>query len=218
MLLKTDINMLKITGLFFGVAMLATTGGHARSLDCASRNHHKAAMKKICSAALAEQREKIADQYFTAFLITDAPLHLLEDSQQLWANRLQQCKSLDCFKQQFDWRLDDLNTYISLNQSLTQHYIKFEQGKIAKQPVHLKIHQLSKDRIKIEALAFRSPNNRAESQTIPFLAYSTPDTKTQIFDNEHDCKYEFRYSKAILTVSSEQKGCERFNGVYRLYD
>ena len=121
-------------------------------------------------------------------------------------------------KKTCDQLLDDLNIYISLNQSLTQHYLKFEQGQMAKQPIHLKIHQLTKDRIKIEGVAYRTPNYRAETQTIPFLAYTTTETKSQITDNEHDCKYNFNYSKAILTVSTEQKGCERFSGIYRLYD
>ncbi|MCO8042457.1 hypothetical protein OC498_07830 [Acinetobacter bohemicus] len=218
MLLKTDLNMMKIIGLCFGTAMLATTSGHAELPDCVKQSNNNAAIKKMCSSDLDEPREKLANQYLTAFLITDAPLYLLKDTHQLWAKRIQQCKTLDCFKQQFELRLDDLNIYISLNQSLTQHYLKFENGYMAKQPVHLKIHQLSKDRIKIEGIAYRSPNNRPETQTVPFLAYSTPDTKTQIFDNEHDCKYQFRYDKAILKVSSPQKGCERFNGIYRLYD
>lgn len=217
MLLKTDINMLKIIGLMLGLGMIST-GSSAITMDCNDDSKKTAAMNKVCSASLAESREKLTDQYFTAFLITDAPVRLLQDSQQLWATRLQQCKTLDCFKQQFEWRLDDLNVYISLNQSLTQHYIKFEQGQIAKQPVHLKIHQLTKDRIKIEGLAYRNPNNRTEKQTVPFLAYTTPETKNQITDNENDCRYEFNYSKAILAVSSQQKGCERFTGIYRLYD
>ena len=188
MLLKTDINMLKIIGLMLGLGMIST-GSSAITMDCSDYSKKTPAMNKVCSASLAESREKITDQYFTAFLITDAPVRLLQDSQQLWATRLQQCKTLDCFKQQFEWRLDDLNVYISLNQSLTQHYIKFEQGQIAKQPVHLKIHQLTKDRIKVEGLAYRNPNNRAEKQIIPFLAYTTPETKNQITDNENDCRY-----------------------------
>lgn len=217
MLLKTDINMLKIIGLMLGLGMISA-GSSANPLDCNNDSKKTAAMNKVCSVALSEAREKLADQYLTAFLITDAPVRLLQDTQQLWANRLQQCKTLDCFKQQFEWRLDDLNIYISLNQSLTQHYIKFEQGQMAKQPVHIKIHQLTKDRIKIEGQAYRNPNNRAETQTVPFLAYTTPAAKEQIMDNENDCRYEFNYSKAILAVNTQQKGCERFTGIYRLYD
>ena len=98
------------------------------------------------------------------------------------------------------------------------NYLKFENGHFAKQQVHLKVHQLSKDRIKVEGIAYRSPNNRLDTQTVSFLAYTTPEQKSAITDNEHDCQYQFNYSKALLSVKTSQKGCERFAGVYRLYD
>lgn len=219
MLLQTDIKMLKLLGLMLGLGTLATAAvASVHPLECSDGSPDRKASATLCSAPLTEFRQNLSSQYLTAYLITDAPLSIIQDTHQLWLNRLQQCKTVDCYKQQFDLRLDDLNTFISLNQSLTQHYLKFEQGHIARQPIHLKIHQLSKDRIKIEGLAYRSPKNRAETQTIPFLAYTTPEAKTEITDNENDCKYEFQYSKAILHVSSQQKGCERFTGVYRLYD
>ena len=101
---------------------------------------------------------------------------------------------------------------------MTQHYLKFEHGAIAKQPVHLQVHQLSKDKIKIEGIAYRSPNNRIETQTISFLAYTTPDQKQNITDNENNCHYQFNFQKAILSVKSESKACNRFVGVYRVYD
>jgi hypothetical protein len=50
------------------------------------------------------------------------------------------------------------------------------------------------------------------------LAYTTPEKKNQILDNEHDCKYVLNFQKAILSVTTTQKGCERFTGIYRLYD
>lgn len=216
MLLKTDINKMNILGLMLGLSTLATGAfASTQPLDCSNKNKSNTT---ICSSAFDETRKTLANQYLTAYLITDAPLSIVEDTHQLWLNRLQQCKTVDCYKQQFDSRLDDLNIFISLNQSLTQHYLKFEDGQMAKQPVHLKIHQLTKDRIKIEGMAYRNPNNRVETQTIPFLAYTTPDAKTEITDNEHDCKYEFQYTKAILLIKTQQKGCERFSGVYRLYD
>ena len=219
MLLKTDIKMMKLLGLMLGLSTLATSStASAHPLECSDSSQASKATSTLCSVPLAEFRKNLASQYLTAYLITDAPLSIIQDTHQLWLNRLQQCKTLDCYKQQFDVRLDDLNIFISLNQSLTQHYLKFEQGQIAKQPVHLKIHQLSKDRIKIEGIAYRSPKNRIDTQTIPFLAYTTPEAKTEITDNENDCKYEFHYTKAILSVKTQQKGCERFSGVYRLYD
>jgi len=50
------------------------------------------------------------------------------------------------------------------------------------------------------------------------LAYTTTEKKDEIIDNEHDCKYQFNFNKAILSVKTKQKGCERFVGVYRVYD
>lgn len=216
MLVNTEINLIKTLSTLFSIGCLCTTLAHAQKMDCTEPNTHS--LKKICADNFTESREKLVNHYTTAFLVSDAPVHLLEDTHTLWFNRLQQCKSLACYKQQFEVRMDDLNFYTSLNQSLTSHYLKFENGQIAKQSVHLQVHQLSKNNIKIEGIAYRSPNNKLETQTIPFLAYTTPDQKNKITDNEHDCKYQFNFSKAILSVKTVQKGCERFVGVYRVYD
>ena len=216
MLVNTDINLIKTLSTLFSIGCLCSTLAHAQKIDCSSPD--TSSMKKICAENLTESREKLTNHYVTAFLVSDAPVHLLEDTHTLWFKRLQQCKSLDCYKQQFELRIEDLNFYTSLNQSLTNHYLKFENGQISSQPVHLQVHQLSKDRIKIEGIAYRNPNNKLETQSIPFLAYTTPDQKSEITDNEHDCKYQFDFNKAILSVKTEQKGCERFVGVYRIYD
>jgi len=215
MLLKTDIKIIKKLGFILSLSCLATSATFAQTVDC---TNHSSAWQRFCSEPLIEQRKKLENLYLTATLVTDAPVRVIQDTQQIWLNRLQQCKSLDCYKQLFDMRADDLNIFVSLNQSLTQHYLKYENGQLAKPFVHLKIHQLSKDRIKIEGLSYRNANNRPETQTIPFLAYTTPVEKAEIIDNEHDCKYQFNYGKAILSVKSIQKGCERFSGIYRLYD
>ena len=216
MLLKTDINIIKKFGLFVFLGLGLSVVSHANNIDC----HHAMGQvqKNFCSDGFWEQREKLDTLFLTAQLITDAPLRLLQDTQQIWYNRVQQCKTLDCFKQQFEIRHEDLNIYTSMNQSLTQHYLKFENGHFAASPIHLKVHQLSKDSIKIEGIAYRNPNNRLDTQIIPFLAYTTPEQKSKITDNENDCKYQFNYSKALLSVKTEQKGCERFSGIYRLYD
>ena len=214
MLLKTDINIIKTTllglGFFYSHAIFATP------IDCSASGQN--ANHKICSVALHEQREHLDNLYLTALLVTDAPIRIVQDTHKMWLQRLQQCKSMTCLKQQIDLRADDLNIFVSLNQSLTQHYLKFENGHFAKQQVHLKVHQLSKDRIKVEGIAYRSPNNRLDTQTVSFLAYTTPEQKSAITDNEHDCQYQFNYSKALLSVKTSPKGCERFAGVYRLYD
>lgn len=207
-----NTDLLTVKSLVFSALMGLSPFIFASDLRCENSS------QGLCQNALKPSLTRLKQQQLTATLVTDAPLRLLRDTQALWLARVKQCKTVRCYQQQIEARLDDLNIYTSLNQTMTQHYVKFEQGQIAKQAVHLKIHQLSKDSLKIEGWAYRSPNNRLERQVIPFLAYTTPQDKQQITDNEHDCRYEFRYSKALLVVSSQQIGCERFNGVYRLYD
>ena len=215
MLFNTVKNQLKKSSYIITLGCICSTFTYAESIDCLSNN---ADLNKICSKQYSEQRQKLNTKFLTAYLVTDAPTQLLHDTQKLWIKQISQCKSKACFQQQFDVRLDDLNFYTSMNQTLTQHYLKYEQGKIAKQPVHLKIHQLDKDKLKIEGVAYRNPNNRLETQILSLLAYSTPDQKNQIVDNEKKCQYQFDYQKALLIVRSEQKGCDRFTGIYRLYD
>lgn len=216
MLLNTDIKFFKTIASFIGLGCIYSSLSYAQEIDCSAPDN--SAMKTMCSSAFDQQRQKLKNQYLTAFLISDAPLRLLDDTHSIWLKRVQKCKTESCFNQQFELRTDDLNFYTSLNQSLTQHYLKVEHGKLAKHPIHLQVHQLSKDSIKIEGIAYRNPNNKKDTQTVPFLAYTTPEKKQNIVDNEHDCKYQFDFNKAILTVKTQQKGCERFTGVYRLYD
>ena len=147
--------------------------------------------KKICSQQHSDNVQKLNNKFLTAYLVTDAPLQLLHDTQKLWLNQIQQCKSKTCFQQQFDLRFDDLNFYTSLNQTLTQHYLKFENGRLSELPVHLKIHQLDKDKLKIEGIAYRNPNNRIETQTMSLLAYSTPEKKNQIIDKNKTSDFEY---------------------------
>ncbi|QER39754.1 hypothetical protein F2A31_08515 [Acinetobacter suaedae] len=215
MLLNTVRNQLKKTGCVITLSCLCSTFAFAKAIDCS--NHH-AELQRICSKQYEEQRFKLNDKFLTAYLVTDAPVQLLHATQEMWLRQLQQCKSKTCYLQQFDARIDDLNFYTSINQTLTQHYLKYEHGDLAKQPVHIQIHQLDKDRLKIEGTAYRSPNNRLETQTMSLLAYSTSDQKNQIIDNEKKCQYQFDFQRALLVVRSEQKGCERFTGIYRLYD
>ena len=215
MLLNTVKNQLKKSGYIFTLSCFCSTFVFAESIDC---NGNTFDLKKICSKQFDEQRLKLNNKFLTAYLVTDAPLQLLHDTQTLWLKQLQQCKSNTCYQQQFDARLDDLNFYTSMNQTLTQHYLKYEHGKLAQHPVHLQIHQLDENKLKLEGLAYRNPNNRVETQTIPLLAYSTTEQKNQIIDTEKKCQYQFDFQKALLIVKTEQKGCERFTGIYRLYD
>ncbi|OBY73042.1 A1S_1983 family putative colistin resistance protein [Acinetobacter gyllenbergii] len=215
MLFNTVRNQLKKAGYIITLSCFCSTFAYAEAIDCSSNDLNA---KKICSKQYQEQRLKLNAKFLTAYLVTDAPLQLLHDTQNVWLNQVQQCKSKNCYQQQFDARLDDLNFYTSMNQTLTQHYLKYEQGKLASQPVHLQIHQLDKDKLKIEGTAYRNPNNRLETQTLSLLAYSTPEQRNQIIDNEKKCQYQFDFQKALLIIKSKQKDCDRFTGVYRLYD
>ncbi|WP_151765840.1 A1S_1983 family putative colistin resistance protein [Acinetobacter colistiniresistens] len=215
MLFNIVRNQLKKSGYIITLSCFCSTFAYAEAIDCTSNDLNA---NKICSKQYKEQRLKLNTKFLTAYLVTDAPLQLLHDTQSLWLNQVQQCKSKNCYQQQFDARLDDLNFYTSMNQTLTQHYLKYEHGKLAAQPVHLQIHQLDKDKLKIEGTAYRSPNNRLETQTQSLLAYSTPEQRNQIIDNEKKCQYQFDFQKALLIIKSEQKDCSRFTGIYRLYD
>ena len=217
MMVRTDRFSLKNVVCALAISFCFSSTYAAGTLDC-SKNNASFVSKKICSDSFHEQRHELNNKFLVAYLVSDAPIKLLYDTHASWFNRLQQCKSQNCITQQFSIREDDLNFYTSLNQSLTQHFLKYEAGKIANQPIHLQVHQLGKDKIKVEGIAYRNPNNRTESQAISFLAYTSPEKKDQIYDNEHDCQYHFNFQKSILVVKTEQKGCERFSGVYRLYD
>ena len=217
MLLKTEINPIKTIVQILCIAYLGMNIASAQPIQC-DANQHSSTLKRLCQDDFKQLRQKFNEKYLTAFLFTDAPARLLDDTNTLWLKRIQQSKSTHCYKQQFELRFDDLNFYTSMNQSLTQHFIKYEQGQIAQQPVHIQVHQLTKARIKIEGIAYRNPNNRQDTQVVSLLAYTTPDKKNEILDNEHNCKYQLNFQKAILTVASQQKGCERFVGTYRLYD
>ncbi|WP_445115618.1 A1S_1983 family putative colistin resistance protein [Acinetobacter sp. WZC-1] len=221
MLLKTEINLMKnIVSVLFMNTLISIAGmsvSHAQPIQCDAPVSSKI-LNQLCAPGLEDLRLQLNEKYLTAWLVTDAPTHLLNDTHALWFKRLQQCKNSSCLQQQLDLRLEDLNFYTSMNQSLTQHFLKYENGVIAAQPAYLQVHQLTRDRIKIEGLAYRNPNNRMETQAVSLLAYTTPEKKNEIVDNEHDCKYQMNFQKAMLIVQTTQKGCERFSGIYRLYD
>jgi uncharacterized protein len=184
------MNQLKRLSFVVTLSCLCSSLVFAESIDCSNSK----AELKICSKTFSEARKQLNNKYLSAYLVTDAPLQLLQDTQTLWLRQTQQCKTNSCIQQQFDVRGDDLNFYASLKQTLTQHYLKFENGHIASQPVHLQIHQLAKDKIKIEGLAYRNPNNRKDTQTVSLMAYSSPEQKSEILDNTI---VEFGYDDTI---------------------
>lgn len=192
MLFNTVRNQLKKSGYILTLSCFCSTFAFAASIEC---SNHNIELGKLCSKKYDEQRAQLNTKFLTAYLVTDAPLQLLHDTQTLWLNQIRLCKTKSCFQQQFDARIDDLNFFTSMNQTLTQHYLKYEHGKIAKQPVHLKVHQLDKDKLKIEGLAYRNPNNRIETQTISLLSYSTPSEKNEIIDNEKNASINLTIKK-----------------------
>lgn len=220
MLIKTDyLSMKSILTLFSlsTVTLLSSQVCQAQAISC-EPTHHQAWHKMLCGSDLKQQRLSLNEKFLTAYLVTDAPSELLDVSQQLWQQRIQQCKSKRCFEQQFELRGEELNFYTSMNQSLTQHFIKYNQGEIANPNVHIMVHQLSKDRLKIEGYAYLNPNNKPNQQQTTLLAYTTPNNKNLILDNDRRCSYKMTFSKAMLVVQSPQKECQRFSGHYRRYD
>ncbi|NHB58619.1 hypothetical protein G9F32_11425 [Acinetobacter sp. 194] len=217
MLLKNVSNQIKTVISVLFISYIGTTLSYAKPLQC-EQSDFKKNYAKLCRDEFKSIWTELDDMSLTATLVTDAPLRLLDDTHQLWLSYVQQCSSTHCVKQQLERRQEDLNVYTSMNQTLTQHYLKYEAGQLAKQPVHLRIHQLTKDRIKVEGIAYRNPNNGIKSQAIPLLAYTTPNKKNEILDNENDCKYQLSFQTAVLVVNTKQQGCERFKGIYRLYD
>ncbi|MDQ8953451.1 hypothetical protein RFH42_10815 [Acinetobacter rudis] len=219
MLIKTDyLSMKSILTLLSlsSLAIFSSSISHAQAIPC--ENPHQQAWKKmLCGNELKKQRLLLNDKYLTAYLATDAPIQLLEKTQQLWLNRVQQCTTRRCFEQQIDLRSEELNFYTSMNQSMTQHFIKYNRGKIAIPEVHIMVHQLSTDRIKIEGNAYLNPNNKNQQQRM-LLAYSSPDPKKPVLDNDRRCSYQMTFHKALLVVQSKQKECQHFTGHYRRYD
>lgn len=215
MLSNTFKNQLQKSRYLIALSCFCSTFVFAEQFDCHTKVRSST---PICNQQLNEQRLKLKRKFLTAYLVTDAPLQLLHDTQALWLNQIQQCKSNICYQQQFETRLDDLNFYTSMNQTLTQHYLKYEHGHLASRPVHLQVHQLDENKLKFEGLAYRNPNNHIENQTLSLLAYSTTEEKNHIIDNAKKCQYQLDFQKALLIVKTEQQGCERFAGIYRLYD
>ena len=200
-----------------GCLYLYSSATHAFDLNCTSDTSNFV-QRKACSSTFDETRQRLIDKLSTAYLISDAPHRLLSTTQDLWLKRLKQCKTTRCIEQQFEQRTSELTIYITLNQSLTQHYLKTEQGLPTEQTVYLQFHQLNKDRIKIEGIAYRNANNSEQNQKIVFNAYTPTTDKENIQNIENDCQYDVSYRKAYIQLNSKEPKCERFVGLYRLYD
>lgn len=220
MLIKTDYLSMKPILTLFSLTtftLLSSQLCQAQTISC-NPVKHNAWSKMLCANDFKQQRSSLDEKFLTAYLVTDAPTKLLDETQKLWQKRIQQCKSKRCFEQQFELRGEELNFYTSMNQSLTQHFIKYNHGTVANPNVHIMVHQLSKDRLKIEGYAYLNPNNTPSQQQTTLLAYTTPNNKNQILDNDRRCSYKMTFYKAMLVVQSSQKECQRFSGHYRRYD
>ena len=220
MSLNFNLYRYKAFGCMVLLNVLACSQSYAYQFLCETQAQH--ARPHYCKKQYNAEVAQLNQLYFSSNLVTNAPLRLLQDTQKMWRTRLNECKNKTCFSQQFDIRGEDLNAYSSLNQSLTQHFIQYRHGKIAQPHTYLQIHQLDQNKIKIEGWVYRNPNANAEKLTFAFLAYINNADKTQVTNNETTCQYKFDYQKALLHVSSTnhvaQKNCQRFAGVYRLYD
>lgn len=183
---------------------------------CAPKTVGKSKHALICKSHFKDERVTFMTLLSNVSLMTNAPLTVLNVTQNMWQDRIYTCKNKACIQQELSLRTDELNELASLNQSLTKHFIKYNQGAIAKPHTLIQIHQLDKNRIKIEGISYKNLNQHTNHHT--FLAYSPSSQSIDILNNEDSCKYHFQVEKAILNITSEQKQCQQFVGVYRLYD
>ncbi|MHA3059820.1 A1S_1983 family putative colistin resistance protein [Acinetobacter sp. ANC 4636] len=207
----------KAFGCMVLLSVLACSSSYAYQPLCSNQSH-----PNYCKTQYKTQVDQINKLYFTSNLVTNAPLRLLQDTQHMWHSRLKQCKNKSCFEQQFNLRAEDLNAYSALNQSLTQHFIKYHHGKIAQPQTYLQIHQLDQNKMKIEGWMYRNPNASLDKLSFAFLSYLNNTDKTKVTNNETTCRYQFNYQKTLLVVTSTnhvaKQNCQRFTGIYRLYD
>lgn len=172
----------------------------------------------FCKDNYKTQRDQVSNLLDTTQQTTNAPLHLINETQNLWLHRIYKCKADKCIQNELSSRIDELNTYSSLNQSLTQHFFKYTQGKVATPNTYLQIHQLDQKRIKVEGLSYTHKHHEKGQHFL--IAYSNNTTKEsiQLKNTDDQCIYELKQSKALLTLKSDQPTCQHFSGVYRLYD
>lgn len=203
--------------LWFFCTGIANTA-HALLPDC-EKNQSASFGKLVCqNQDLQKLNLEIQEKYLSAQLMSNAPLTLLRQSQQDWRKYVALCKNQRCLKEQFEKRLDDLTFIINMNQSLTQHFIRYAPKQPKQQMVTLQIQQLDKNKIKIEASQYRNPNN-SEHQRIAYLrSYTSTQLQNQITDLETKCTYTLQRSGHLLNFRTQDPKCERFVGIYKLYD
>lgn len=217
---------LRISTLF-AMSLMASTVIYAKyesilptcDQDTHGQAESKLLRKHVCQdEQLKEHNEEIKAQYLQAQLMSNAPLKLLLLSQQQWENFVNKCKNKTCISQQFERRIDELVYLTSMNQSLTQHFVRYVNGKVDPQFTSLQIQQLDRNRIKIEATQFRNPNNSDTARYAHLRSYTTADALQEISDLDSRCQYKIERKFSILKLESDEENCKRFTGIYKLYD
>ena len=217
---------LRISTLF-AMSLMASTVVYAKNesiLPTCDQDTHgqaesKLLRKHVCQdEQLKEHNEEIKAQYLQAQLMSNAPLKLLLLSQQQWESFVNKCKTKACIAQQYEQRIDELVYLTSMNQSLTQHFVRYVDGKVDPQSTSLQIQQLDRNRIKIEATQFRNPNNSDTARYAHLRSYTTADALQEISDLDSRCQYKIERKFSILKLESNEEICKRFAGTYKLYD
>lgn len=206
-----------------GLTNMAHANSQSILPDCDQEFHQKIASKRlyrhVCQdEQLKEHNEEIKAQYLQAQLMSNAPLKLLLLSQQQWESFVNKCKTKACIAQQYEQRIDELVYLTSMNQSLTQHFVRYVDGKVDPQSTSLQIQQLDRNRIKIEATQFRNPNNSDAARYAHLRSYTTADALQEISDLDSRCQYKIERKFSILKLESNEEICKRFAGTYKLYD
>ena len=88
MLLKYVSNSIKsiVSALFICTA--ATSISHAKALQCDDTDAPQF-FKKLCTDSFSDLRTEFNEHFHTTYLVTDAPIRLIDDTQTLWTQRVQ---------------------------------------------------------------------------------------------------------------------------------
>lgn len=206
-----------IFSVFFLLSGVSITA-HAQLPDC-EKKQNQTFEKSVCqNNDLNALNSQIKEKYLSAQLMSNASLALLSLAHEDWIKYVKSCKNRQCIQQQFEQRLDDLTFIINMNQSLMQHFVRYDPQQKNQQMVTLQLQQLDKNKIKIEAMQYRNPNN-SEHQRIAYLrSYTSPDLTETIVDLETKCHYSINRFGHVLEFKTEDQKCKRFIGIYRLFD
>lgn len=204
--------------LFFCAFSLSWIASSQAALpDCQQKTSSKFAQRVCDTPQLNTLKQAVKNKYLNAQLMSNAPLKVLDATQQGWLAHVELCKSTQCIVKQFNQRVDDLELFTSMNHSLSQFFVR-QSTATRSSYTQLQLHQLEKNRIKIEGMQYRNPNNSENSQIRYLRAYTSPDQLAQIVDVESKCTFSIVRTGHLLKFSSKDHACQYFTGLYRLYD